>query len=95
LDPEVRIAVEQSRLRGAARTLATLGIDRPGPAVQALVRGWVAFVDQLVADWLRAPSFSEADLIRVLCGNLADLLTAAVPFEPETIAQVSLPALRD
>lgn len=94
LDPEVRHAVEQSRQRGAARTLATLGIDRPGLAVQALARAWVAFVDQLVADWLRDPAFAEADLIRVLCGNLADLLETARPLEPETVAQVSLAALR-
>ena len=94
LDPEVRLAVEQSRQRGAARVLATLGVDRPGPAVQALVRGWVAFVDQLVAGWLREPAFGEADLIRVLCGNLADLLQAAASLEPDTIAQVSLAALR-
>ncbi|HXT93262.1 MAG TPA: TetR/AcrR family transcriptional regulator [Trebonia sp.] len=94
LDPEVRSAVEQSRQRGAARTLATLGIERPGPAVQALARAWVAFLDQLVAQWLRDPPFGEADLIRVLCGSLADLLEAARPLEPETVALVSLAALR-
>ena len=43
---------------------------------------------------LREPLFGEADLIRVLCGNLADLLEAARPLEPETIALVSLAALR-
>lgn len=94
LDPEVRRAVEQSRQRGAARVLATLGIGCPGPAVQALARAWVALVDQLVADWLRDPPFGEADLIQVLCGSLADLLEAARSLEPQTTAQLSLTALR-
>lgn len=94
LDPEVRSTVEQTRQRGAERLLTILGIDRPGPAVRALTRAWLAFLDRLTADWLRDQPFGEADLIRVLCGSLADLLETARPLEPESIALVSLAALR-
>jgi len=94
LDPEVRSTVEQTRQRGAERLLTTLGIDRPGPAVRALTRAWLAFLDRLTADWLRYRPFGEADLIRVLCGSLADLLETARFLEPETIALANLAALR-
>lgn len=94
LDPEIGRAVEESRQRGAERILATLGIDRPGPAVLALAHGWTALLDQLVVEWLRARPFAEDDLIELLCGCLADLLDSARPLEPETIAAAGLASLR-
>lgn len=94
LDPEVRAAVERSQQRGAERLLLTLGIEHPGAALRLLVHAWQAFHDQLVADWLRDRPFPEADLLRLLCGSLADLLEGARDLEPENVARVDLASLR-
>lgn len=94
LDPDVRTAVEQSQQRGAERLLLTLGIEHPGAALRPLVRAWLAFHDQLVAERLQDRPFPEADLPRLLCGSLADLLEGARALEPENIALVDLASLR-
>jgi hypothetical protein len=70
---------------------ATLGVEHPGEAFRPLVRAWRAFHDQLVAEWLRGRTFPEADLLRLLCGSLADLMEGARALERENIALVDWP----
>jgi hypothetical protein len=59
-----------------------------------VVRAWLAFHDQLVAEWLRDRPFPESELLRMLCGSLADVLEGVRDLEPDNIALADLASLR-
>jgi AcrR family transcriptional regulator len=75
-DPEVRTIVEGARKRQADRILAAFaGKRRPSAVMRLAARGWIAFVQDVTARWLREHKPSRAEvrdmLVRALEGALA------------------------
>jgi AcrR family transcriptional regulator len=75
-DPEVRAIVEKAREAQADRILAAfVGKKRPSSMMRLAARGWVAFVQDVTARWLRErkPSRDEVRdmLVRALEGAIA------------------------
>jgi AcrR family transcriptional regulator len=75
--PEVRELVEGVRQRTAERILAGLAPDPAPPAVRAAVRGWLWFMDGVLADWLEHRDIDRDALRGLLLGTLLGAVTAA------------------
>ena len=75
-DPEVRAIVEEGRLRQSARILKTVvGDAEPPPLTCLAVQGWIAFAQNVTAQWLqqREPERQAVRdlLMRVLASAIA------------------------
>jgi AcrR family transcriptional regulator len=75
--PEVRELVEGVRQQTAERILAGLAPDPAPPAVRAAVRGWLWFMDGVLADWLEHRDIDRDALRGLLLGTLLGAVTAA------------------
>jgi AcrR family transcriptional regulator len=75
--PEVRELVEGVRQDTAERILAGLAPDPAPPAVRAAVRGWLWFMDGVLADWLEHRDLDRDALRGLLLGTLLGAVTAA------------------
>ena len=75
--PEVRELVEGVRQQTADRILTGLAPDPPPPAVRAAVRGWLWFMDGVLADWLEHRDLDRDALRGLLLGTLLAAVTAA------------------
>jgi len=75
--PEVRELVEGVRQQTAERILAGLAPDPAPPAVRAAVRGWLWFMDGVLADWLEHRDLDRDALRGLLLGTLLAAVTAA------------------
>jgi AcrR family transcriptional regulator len=75
--PEVRELVEGVRQQTAERILAGIAPDPAPPAVRAAVRGWLWFMDGVLADWLEHRDLDRDALRGLLLGTLLAAVTAA------------------
>jgi AcrR family transcriptional regulator len=75
--PEVRELVEDVRERTAAQILAGIAPDPAPPAVRAAVRGWLWFMDGVLADWLEHRDVDRDALRGLLLGTLLGAVVAA------------------
>jgi AcrR family transcriptional regulator len=73
-DPALQAVFEQTRATICQRILDRLGPDSTPRRVRLAVRGWVAFGEEIVIDWLSDPP-AEGDLDR---DSLVDMLDAAL-----------------
>ncbi len=64
-DPEVAAIYAEARLELVHITLAALG-RRPSPALELLVAGWLAFVEETVLTWVERPVIDRQELARLL-----------------------------
>lgn len=64
-DPEVAGIYTEARLELVQITLAALG-RRPSPALELLVAGWLAFVEETVLTWVERPVIERQELARLL-----------------------------
>ena len=69
--------VEGVRQRTAERILAGLAPEPAPPAVRAAVRGWLWFMDGVLADWLEHRDLDREALRGLLLGTLLGAVTAA------------------
>jgi hypothetical protein len=83
-DPEVRAIVEDLRWQGARRLLDALGVAEPArPALRTAMRGWVAFLDEIVVDHLRHHDVPRGTLVAAAAATLVAALRAARAADPE------------
>jgi hypothetical protein len=75
--PEVSELVEGVRERTAAQILAGIAPDPAPPAVRAAVRGWLWFMDGVLADWLEHRDIDRDALRGLLLGTLLGAVLAA------------------
>ena len=76
--PEVRELVEGVRDATAERILAGLRPEGPAPpALRAVVRAWLWFMDGVLADWLEHRDLGREQLHALLLGTLAGAASAA------------------
>ena len=75
--PEVRELVEGVRQQTAERILAGIAPDPAPPAVRAAVRGWLWFMDGVLADWLEHRDIDRDALRGLLLGTLLGAVTSA------------------
>lgn len=64
-DPEVAAIYAEARLELVHITLSALG-RRPTPALELLVAGWLAFVEETVLTWVERPVIDRKELARLL-----------------------------
>jgi len=80
-DPAIRKVLDETRAEMANRTLAqtpVLGIPA-GPRTRISVRGWIAFTEEAVINWLSDEELSRAELISLVSDALPALLIGAAP----------------
>jgi AcrR family transcriptional regulator len=76
--PEVSVLIGQVRERTSARILEGLGVSDPTPpALRAVARAWLWFMDGAIIDWLDNRDLERTELRDLLLGTLAGALTAA------------------
>lgn len=78
-DAQLRKVFDDTRTEMANRTLAqtpTLGIPT-GPRTQLAVRGWIAFTEEVVLDWLVKQELPRVQLISMVSSALPALLRDA------------------
>jgi AcrR family transcriptional regulator len=76
--PEVSALIGEVRERTSARILEGLGVSDPTPpALRAVARAWLWFMDGAIIDWLDNRDLERTELRDLLLGTLAGALTAA------------------
>lgn len=84
-DPEVRAIIEDFRWQGARRMLELFGVTEPiKPALRTAMRGWVTYVDDCVADYLRHHELTRNDVVGLAIGTLSAALRAAHSIDPDS-----------
>ena len=74
-DDAMRVLFEQTRTRVVDRIIAKLGPLDPLPAgFRLVVRGWVAFAEDVTTTWVDDPSVDEATLLVLLRDSLTRLV---------------------
>lgn len=84
-DDAMRELFERTRTRVVDRIIAKLGpMDPEPPGFRLVVRGWVAFAEEVTTTWVADPSVDEAVLLRLLRDSLTRLgeLVFAEPLGP-------------
>jgi AcrR family transcriptional regulator len=84
-DDAMRELFERTRTRVVDRIIAKLGpMDPEPPGFRLVVRGWVAFAEEVTTTWVADPSVDEAVLLRLLRDSLTRLgeLVFADPLGP-------------
>ncbi|RZQ60613.1 TetR/AcrR family transcriptional regulator [Amycolatopsis suaedae] len=85
-DPELQAILQAARTRqvdmmlaGMRRTGAELGLPPAGetPALRYAVRGWIAFIEGVLTQWLDERDLSESELRELFLHAAGGLLTAA------------------
>lgn len=78
-DPDLQAIFERTRRAIGDRILDRLGVTDPLPGVLAVIRGWVAFADEVSLDWLAqdAPELTRDGLIELLEESLVALIQVA------------------
>jgi AcrR family transcriptional regulator len=82
-DAEVRAIIEDYRWKGALRVLAAAGVTEPvRPALRTAMRGWVAYLNEIIVDHLHHRELSRDDLAGLAIAALAASLRAAHAVDP-------------
>ncbi|MEO9223046.1 MAG: TetR/AcrR family transcriptional regulator [Mycobacteriaceae bacterium] len=80
-DASMRAVFDETRAEMANRTLAqtpVLGIPT-GPRTRMAVRGWIAFTEEVVINWLADEQLPREELVNLVSGALPALLQDAAP----------------
>lgn len=79
-DAELQAIFDRTRTAFCERVLHGLGAGPPvRPSVKVVVRGWVAFVDEVTLDWLSQPEpeLSRSSLVELVEESLVELVRVA------------------
>jgi AcrR family transcriptional regulator len=74
-DPELLQVYESTRTAFTDRVLAGLGIDPVTTRLRAVVRGWVAFTEEVTVDWLSSGDLEREEIVTLLDEALVALVT--------------------
>jgi AcrR family transcriptional regulator len=69
---------EQTRDRVVDRIVSKLGPVDAVPAFRLVVRGWVAFAEEVTISWVADPVLTEDELLEILNHSLAQLVALAL-----------------
>ncbi|WP_426572299.1 TetR/AcrR family transcriptional regulator [Aquihabitans sp. McL0605] len=69
---------EQTRGRVVDRIVSKLGPVDGSPAFRLVVRGWVAFAEEVTTTWVDQPVLTEEQLLRLLNDSLTQLVVLAL-----------------
>lgn len=73
-DDAMRELFERTRTRVVERIISKLGAQDPEPiGFRLVVRGWVAFAEEVTTTWVADPSVGEDELLRLLRDSLTRL----------------------
>lgn len=73
-DDAMRQLFEQTRTRVVDRIIAKLGpLETEPPGFRLVVRGWVAFAEEITTTWVADPAVGEDELLRLLRDSLTRL----------------------
>jgi len=73
-DDAMRELCEQTRTRVVDRIISKLGALEPEPpGFRLVVRGWVAFAEEVTTTWVADPAVGEDELLRLLRDSLTRL----------------------
>jgi len=87
--PEARQLVEGFRQRTMDLVLAELtGRRKPRPALRTAIRGWLAYMDAAILDWIQARDLPREKLRELLVAAFAATLMAAQQADPKLQLQL-------
>jgi AcrR family transcriptional regulator len=82
-DPDIRAMVNELRWNGAQRVLHRLGVPDPvPPPIRTTMRGWVAYLDEIMLDRLEHRDLDTETLVELAATALITALHAAVHLTP-------------
>lgn len=76
-DPELLQVYESTRRAFTDRVLDGLGIEPVTTRLRTVVRGWVAFTEEVTVDWLSGGDLEREELVTLLDEALVSLVTGA------------------
>ncbi len=76
-DPDLLQVYESTRTAFTDRVLDGLGIEPVTTRLRAVVRGWVAFTEEVTVDWLSGGDLERSELVTLLDEALVSLVTGA------------------
>ena len=76
-DPDLLGVYESTRTAFTDRVLDGLGIEPVTTRLRTVVRGWVAFTEEVTVDWLSGGDLERDELITLLDEALVSLVTGA------------------
>ncbi len=79
--PELAEVCEETRTAISDRMLSAIGPDEPTPATRIAVRGYMAFTEAVVLDWLENGNLDRKTLEKLLASCLCQALSTAVPLD--------------
>ena len=83
-DPEVRAIIEDGRRQQAERILSVVaGTSKPPKVLHLAVRGWIAFAQDVTAEWLQARRPSRKTVTDLLFHALLGAIGAAAETDPQ------------
>ena len=74
-DPELLQVYESTRTAFTDRVLDGLGIEPAPPQLRTVVRGWVAFTEEVTVSWLSSGDLERDEIISLLDDALVALVT--------------------
>lgn len=87
-DEAMRTLFEQTRTRVVDRIISKLGtLDPEPPGFRLVVRGWVAFAEEVTTTWVADPAVGEDELLRLLRDSLTRLGELVFTDLGDTIAE--------
>jgi len=87
-DPEVRAIVEEGRLRQSARIInIVVGDSEPPPLMCLAVQGWIAFAQNVIAQWLEQREPEREAVRDLLIGVLTGAIAGATGSKQEAGGQ--------
>jgi hypothetical protein len=90
-DPEVRAIVEEGRRRQAAAVLAAIGSGHHAlRLLRVALRGWIALVQDVTAQWLEDRRPPRERVRDMLVGALKGAIAAAADVESDVDAAIRL-----
>jgi AcrR family transcriptional regulator len=89
-DPEVRAIIDAGRQRQCERILhLVVGDADPPPLLRLAVRGWIAFVQDITAQWLQYGNATRNAVCDLLADVLSRAISAAMEADQEAVATPS------
>ena len=90
-DPRVREVFDEARWDGALSVLGMVGIEEPTPAIQLIMRAWLAYHDDVLSRWLVGAEFDRERIVELLFASFVSALSSVTILESET--RIDLAAL--
>ena len=81
--PEIRATLEEHRGVIIRYFLNALGVSKARPLLRASLRSWIAMVEGISLDWIRAPSVSRDELRELLVAAYIAMIAKTLELDPK------------